>query len=435
MTDQETPDRSPDRPADAQGMGGADKKALLNDLKIDRDPQPTDSGRPVKWFLGLAIVAGVVFALWFLDLPESGEVLPVKTAVARASSTQSLGPSVLDATGYVVARRQATVSSKATGKVVEVLIEEGVVVAKDQLLARLDDSIPRAQYQLAESQLRSAEASLKELEVSLKQAQLDLDRTQGLAERNLASQADLDRDSLSVEGLIARLDRAQRDIVVSERAMAVQEQVLADMQIRAPFAGVVIAKAAQPGEMISPVSAGGGFTRTGICTIVDMDSLEIEVDVNESYINRVRTNQPVQVTLNAYPDDHYPAEVIAIIPAADRNKATVRVRVGLLERDERVLPDMGVRVAFLDERADMEVQEAPQGVLVPADSVGSDDEGDFVVVIKNDTSQRRSVRLGTREGERIRVLTGLANGERIVAGLDLAQLSTLKQGATVTIVR
>ena len=264
---------------------------------------------------------------------------------------------------------------------------------------------------------------------------MDLDRTQGLADRNLASQADLDRDSLSVEGLIARLERAQRDIVVSERAMAVQAQVLADMQIRAPFAGVVIAKAAQPGEMISPVSAGGGFTRTGICTIVDMDSLEIEVDVNESYINRVRANQPVQVTLNAYPDDHYPAEVIAIIPAADRNKATVRVRVGLLERDERVLPDMGVRVAFLDERAEMEPQDAPLGVLVPAASISRDEAGDFVVVVKNETSQRRSVRLGETEGDRVRVLTGLANGERIVAELEIAQVESLKEGAAVSIVR
>ena len=419
----------------AEETKASDKKALLNELKIDRDADPSDGGKPVKWFLLIAVIAGVVFGLWFFDVPQSGEVLPVKTAVARASSNQSLGPSVLDATGYVVARRQATVSSKATGKVVEVLIEEGVVVEKDQLLARLDDSIPRAQYELAESQLRSAEASLKELEVALKQAQLDLDRTQGLADRNLASQADLDRDSLSVEGLIARLERAQRDIVVSERAMAVQAQVLADMQIRAPFAGVVIAKAAQPGDMISPVSAGGGFTRTGICTIVDMDSLEIEVDVNESYINRVRANQPVQVTLNAYPDDHYPAEVIAIIPAADRNKATVRVRVGLLERDERVLPDMGVRVAFLDERAEMEPQDAPLGVLVPAASISRDEAGDFVVVVKNETSQRRSVRLGETEGDRVRVLTGLANGERIVAELEIAQVESLKEGAAVSIVR
>ncbi|NKB99859.1 MAG: efflux RND transporter periplasmic adaptor subunit [Pseudomonadales bacterium] len=414
---------------------GADKKALLNELKIDRDEPASDGGKPTKWFVLIALIGGVVFGLWFLDLLSSGELLPVKTAVARASSSSPVGASVLDATGYVVARRQATVSSKATGKVVEVLIEEGVIVAKDQLLATLDDSIPRAQFELAESQLRSAEASLVEMRVAIKQAQLDLDRTQGLATRNLASKADLDRDSLSVEALIARLERAQKEIVVAERAMAVQRQVLDDMQIRAPFAGVVIAKAAQPGEMISPVSAGGGFTRTGICTIVDMDSLEIEVDVNESYINRVYTDQPVQVTLNAYPDDNYPAEVIAIIPAADRNKATVRVRVGLLERDARVLPDMGVRVAFLDEQADIEPVEAPAGVLVPSLGVGEDESGSFVVVVEGDTTARRSVRVAGEEGDRVRVLTELANGERIVASLAVENIDALKQGASVSIQR
>ena len=423
MTDQDT---------NSDKLKPTDKKALLDELKIDRSAPSEGRSRPIGWFAGIALIAIGALALWFLELPQSGQVLPVKTAVAQAGATMPTGASVLDATGYVVARRQATVSSKATGKVVEVLIEEGVVVEEGQLLARLDDSIPRAQYELAQSQLRSAQASLKELQVLLKQAQLDLDRTQGLAQRNLASQADLDRDLLSVEGLIARLERAQSDIVVSERAMAVQAQVLEDMQIRAPFSGVVIAKAAQPGEMISPVSAGGGFTRTGICTIVDMDSLEIEIDVNESYINRVSAGQPAMVTLNAYPEDHYPASVIAIIPAADRNKATVRVRVGLLERDERVLPDMGVRVAFLDENEDSAPIQQSHGVLVPETSVSRDDDGDFVVVVKNDISQRRAVRLGGREGNRVRVLTGLANGERIVATLALTDVDSLKAGVAVS---
>ncbi len=411
------------------------KQALLNELKIDRDAKPGDGRRPIKWFVAIALIAGSAFGLWFLDIAGSVAILPVKTAVAVAASSQPVGGSVLDATGYVVARRQATVSSKATGKVMEVLIEEGVIVKKDQLLARLDDSIPRAQYELSASQLRAAEASLAELRVSLKQAHLDLNRTQGLARRNLASQADLDRDSLSVEALIARLDRARMDIIVSDRAMAVQRQVLDDMQIRAPFAGVVIAKAAQPGEMISPVSAGGGFTRTGICTIVDMDSLEIEVDVNESYINRVHSGQPVQATLNAYPDDHYPAEVIAIIPAADRNKATVRVRVALSARDERVLPDMGVRVAFLDKEAEIEPMQVPQGVLIPGEGVSRDEAGDFVLVVKNDKVERRSVRLGGLDGLRMRVLTGLANGERIVTPLEIEGLEELKRGATVIVIR
>lgn len=412
-----------------------DKSARLSELKIDRDAAQTSS----SWWKWPTVIVGVLVlggVLWIVDLPEDGRVLPVKTSVVLAASPDIVGGSVLDATGYVVARRQATVSSKATGKVVEVLIEEGLQVSKGQLLARLDDSIPQAQYALAQSQLDSANAGLKEFEVDLRQAQLDLDRTQNLADRDLASQADLDRDALSVEGLSARLARAHKEIIVSERAMAVQQQVLADMQIRAPFAGVVIAKAAQPGEMISPVSAGGGFTRTGICTIVDMNSLEVEVDVNESYINRVYQNQPVQVTLNAYPDVRYPAQVIAIIPTADRNKATVRVRVGFVEKDQRVLPDMGVRVAFLDATDASDPKPASQGVLIPKAGLGQDETGTFVYVVDNDKVKRRNVRISsTAQGARIRVLSGLADGERVVANLNEAVLGQLYDGASVTTVR
>lgn len=418
-------------------LEGSDKKTLLNELKLDRNAPADDEGfKPLKWILLAAVVGGVAVALWVFGLPLGNEPVSVKIAVARAAATQSSGPSVLDATGYVVARRQATVSSKATGKVIEVLIEEGVIVAKDQLLARLDDSIPRAQYELSQSQVVAAKAALTELDVQIKQAQLDYGRTEGLAQRNLASQADLDRDGLDVEALVARLTRAQKEIIVTERSLAVQRQLLNDMEIRAPFAGVVVAKAAQPGEMISPVSAGGGFTRTGICTIVDMASLEVEVDVNESYINRVYATQPVEVVLNAYPADKFAAEVIAIIPAADRNKATVRVRVGLLERDERVLPDMGVRVAFLEQAADTtdnkETDEQALGVLVPQGAIAQDEQGQFVFVVKDDVVVRRGVRLGAPAGQRARVLTGLQTGERVVAQLSDDVLDNLRDGQKVT---
>lgn len=412
-----------------------DRKALLNDLKIDRTVQPVAGGlRPLKWFVLIAVVSGVGFIGWFFDFPLADEGIVINTAVAQAVSSVEVGGSVLDATGYVVARRQATVSSKTTGKVLEVFIEEGVVVSEGQLLATLDDSIPRAQLELARSQLQSAKAGLEEINVMLKQAQLDLARTQGLAERNLASKADLDRDGLDVQAFIARLSKAGKDIQVAESSLAVQREMLADMQIRAPFAGIVVAKAAQPGEMISPVSAGGGFTRTGICTIVDMDSLEVEVDVNESYINRVYSTQPVQVTLNAYPDYHFPAEVIAIIPTADRSKATVRVRVALLERDERVLPDMGVRVAFLDEKSsNAEGAAAATGVLVPYDSVAQDDAGKFVFVVAAQQASRRSVTIAERQGERVRIVDGLGNGERVVADLSGERLNELSSGDRVSV--
>jgi len=340
---------------------GLDRKKLLDELKIDRSAPPAESGRPLRWLIPIAVALGLIFVFLFADFRGAGDTAgtaaapvaadrsPTATMPGYASvpSTPTRDASVLDAPGYVVARRQATVSAKVTGKVIEVFIEEGLRVQEGQLLARLDDSIPRAELALVESQLAAATASLGELDVQIRQARLDLERTQGLASRNLASQADLDRDSLTVEALTARLERARRDVGVAERSVALQRQQLEDMEIRAPFSGIVVAKAAQPGEMISPISAGGGFTRTGICTIVDMDSLEVEVDVNEAYINRVLPGQPVRVVLNAYPDHPIQASVIAIIPTADRNKATVRVRIALLERDEKVLPDMGVKVAFL----------------------------------------------------------------------------------------
>jgi RND family efflux transporter MFP subunit len=411
-----------------------DRKVLLDALKIDRDaPSEADDNRR-KWWLagvGVIILAGLS---WYFGVYAAQQTVTVKTAVAVLGNTQSPVNSVLDATGYVVARRQATVSSKTTGKVVEVLIEEGVVVEQGQLLARLDDSIPQAQYDLAQSQLNAAQAGLAELQVSLQQAHLDLERTQNLTQKNLASTADLDRDRLAVDALNARMERVRTEIEVAASALAVQSQLLADMQIRAPFAGVVIAKAAQPGEMISPVSAGGGFTRTGICTIVDMNSLEIEVDVNESYINRVYAQQPVRVTLNAYEDVQFPAAVIAIIPAADRNKATVRVRVGLLEHDVRVLPDMGVRVAFLEEQASAEVSTVPLGVWVPANSIGRDGDTTFVFVVRDNQAQRRSVSLGETQGTRVQVFTGLSAGDRVVTAVA-SVVDQISAGARVDVSR
>jgi RND family efflux transporter MFP subunit len=412
-----------------------DKKALLDELKIDRDAVETPGRGPFRWLLLGAIVGGIAFVAFVVEFPGA-EALPVKTAIAQSAAQQvASGSSVLDATGYVVARRQATVSAKVTGKVVLVLIEEGMAVKEGQLLAKLDDSVPRAELMLAESRLVAAKAALDELEVAVEQARLDFERTTGLAAKKLASQADLDRDRLALDAGTARLERARKDVVVAEQALAVQRQLVADMEIRAPFSGVVVAKAAQPGEMISPISAGGGFTRTGICSIVDMDSLEVEVDVNEAYINRVKPKQPVEVTLNAYPDYRIPADVIAIIPTADRNKATVRVRIALLERDPRVLPDMGVRVSFLEEKtAEQQPAAAPSGVLVPSSAAHEDERGAYVFVVDGDRARRRPIVIGERKREVVRVTSGVAVGERVIAdaveGLaDGAKIDTETKGS------
>ena len=422
----------------------ADKKALLNELRIDR--QETAGGRrPALWFAAIAVVGGGAFAAWTFGVPIlAATEVRAETVFAQAVVDVAAGDSVLDATGYVVARRQATVSSKTTGKVLEVFIEEGMTVQAGQLLATLDDSIPRARLQLAESQLEASRAALEEVRVNIRQAELDLNRTRNLADRQLASQAELDRNGLSLDGLRARLNRTERDIVVAERSLAVQRRQLEDMQIRAPFGGVVIAKAAQPGEMISPVSAGGGFTRTGICTIVDMDSLEVEVDVNEAYINRVYPKQPATATLNAYPDLRIPAAVIATIPTADRNKATVRVRIGFLQRDPRILPDMGVKVAFLEDGAGASPANAVErdasvgaSVTVPKSAVATsrqahtDEDQRYVWVVEDDIAGRRPVTVGKSQGSRLHIIDGLRAGERIIAAATDPALADLRDGARI----
>ena len=410
-----------------------DKKALLSELTLNREArEATASSRPIKWFAAIAVAAGIAFTLLYIGFPTAAAPPAVRTIVAQAVLPPT-GDSVLDATGYVVARRQATVSAKVTGKVQDVLVEEGMTVVPGQLLAQLDDAIHQVQLELAQAQHRAAVAGLEEARVQLKQAELDFNRTRELAERRLASQADKDRDALSVEALQARIARVEQELGVAERNMDVRRQLLEDMQIRAPFGGVVIAKAAQPGEMISPISAGGGFTRTGVCTIVDMESLEVEVDVNEAYINRVYPDQPATIALNAYPDVQMPASVIAIIPTADRNKATVRVRIRFVERDERVLPDMGVKVAFLESRAERPAA-APSGVLVPGAAVAGQGDGAHVWVVRDDRVARRTVSLGQPQGSRRVVLAGLDGGERIVASAADFVAADLGEGDRVSLV-
>ncbi len=417
-----------------------DKQSLLDELKIDREA-PAEAGfRPLRWFVPIALLAGAAFVFWHFRPLQQVQALTVDTTVAQASRQQlsASTESVLDATGYVIARRMATVSSKVTGKVMEVLVEEGMRVEEGQVLATLDDSVNRAQLHMEEAQVASARASVEELEVQIRQAELNLGRTRDLAANRLASQAELDRDELSLQALRARLEKTERDIDVAERAVQIQRQLLEDMQIRAPFAGVVIAKAAQPGEMISPVAAGGGFTATGICTIVDMESLEVEVDVNEAYINRVYPGQQATILLNAWPDDPYDAEVIAIIPAANRNQATVRVRIGFLDRDERVMPEMGVRVAFMEDAGaavlpETENEPLPDGVLVPDSAIVREGGRTHVWIVADNRISRRQVELGRSAGARALVVSGLEAGERVVNSRDLELRERLEDGLTVEI--
>jgi RND family efflux transporter MFP subunit len=387
-----------------------ERSELLSQLRLDRD----GGGARSRTRLLVSLVVLVVVAagaLWF-TLGRAA-VASVRIAVAR-DAAQSTGPaSVLDATGYVTARRQATVSAKITGKVTEVLIEEGMRVTEGDVLARLDDTEMQAQLAHAQAQLAAARSQLAEIRANLAQAERDYTRQQELARRELVSAQSLDAALSQRDMIRARLGAATEQIRVAEEAVRMAQVQVDNTVIRAPFGGVVVAKAAQPGEMISPMSAGGGFTRTGIGTIVDMDSLEIQVEVNEAFINRVVPGQPVEATLNAYPDWKIPASVIAIIPSADRSKATVKVRIALQSKDQRIVPDMGIRVAFLSPPAARRAAPAG-GVLVPADAVRGDGAAAVVFVYASGKVERRAVKLGASVGGDRHVLTGVRAGERVV---------------------
>ena len=368
----------------------SDRENLLNNLKIDRSAAPSEEDLPSNrlYMLGAAVL--LVSFFWWLFLSDD-ELKEVTTFTVKSlQMSDSSATSILDASGYVVARRRATVSSKMTGKVMKVFIEEGMQVEEGQILAQLDDSTMVADLNYSQSQLNEAKRIFN--------------RTRELAKEELASQASLDSARAAVEGL--------------EALNAVRKQVVQDMKILAPFSGVVVYKAAQPGEMISPVSAGGGFTNTGICTIVDMDSLEVEVDVNEAFINRVKPGQPVITNLNAYPKWDIPSEVIAIIPTADRNKATVKVRIALLEKDERVLPDMGSRVSFLKKVETQKREEVREGVMIPLAALAILDDQSTVQVIDGSQIKLTRVKVAEETANYARIIEGLSSGMTVVAKFD-----------------
>jgi RND family efflux transporter MFP subunit len=394
---------------------------LLRELRIDRDGRPVRARRRRLVLVLIALVAFLA-ALWVVWSRLSTPI--VRTVAARAATPAGGANSVLDASGYVTARRQATVSAKITGKVTEVLIEEGMRVAEGAVLARLDDTEAKAQLGLARAQLAAARSQDGEIRAQLQQAERDYARSQELLDRQLVPEQAMDAARAQRDTLRAKLLANEEQIRVATETVTVAQVQLDNTVILAPFSGIVIAKAAQPGEMISPISAGGGFTRTGIGTIVDMDSLEIQVDVNESYINRVTAGQPVEATLNAYPDWKIPGSVIAIIPTADRSKATVKVRIAIRSKDARIVPDMGVRVAFLGARS--AAPKVAPGVLVPADAVRSDGS---VFVYADGRVERRSVMPGQVVGAEREILRGVRPGERVV----VAPAPALRDGATVRV--
>jgi RND family efflux transporter MFP subunit len=404
----------------------------LEALRIDRgsSTERYDTPPSKRWPYIVAAVLLVLGGVAFFFLRPQKPV--VTTMQIQAAAPSSAASAVLNASGYVVARRVATVSAQITGRLTDVLIEEGATVKEGQVLARLDPDQANARTTLARRQLEAAERNLAEIEVRLDEAKRNLNRVSTLRERALVSENDLDTARSEYNAQVARLEATRAQQKVAASALAVQLRDNDQLEIRAPFAGVVISKDAQPGEMVSPISAGGGFTRTGIATIVDLDSREIEVDVNESFINRVHDGQAVEATLDAYPDWNIPSHVISIVPTADRQKATVRVRIAFNDLDSRILPNMGVKTRFLDDaepEATASAQSKAPKLRIASDALVRDGDRTYVWVVHDEAVEKRAVNVGAERDGTVEVRAGVSPGDVIVS----PAVNGLRDGAKVKI--
>jgi RND family efflux transporter MFP subunit len=402
-------------------------KALKPDLASLRiqDAKRTNSGAGKRWvWIVLALIVLVLVAA------AASAFLNRKTEVQVANSTKpATGPTgVLNASGYITPRRRATIAAKITGRVTGVFFDEGTRVTEGQLLATLDDSDVRRALDSAKADRDSSQAAITDYEVQLRNAEIALRRAEQLQKEGVQTQEFLDNARTSADSLGAKIALAKQQVVAAEARIREQQQAVDNCTIRAPFAGIVVSKDAQVGEMVSPVSAGGGFTRTGIATIVDLHSNEIEVDVSESYIAKVRTDQAVNAVLDAYQDSTIPAKVRTVIPTADRQKATVKVRISFTAPDHvhlfdpaadpRILPDMGVKVTFLgdSDKSKKKEDKSPAVALVPQKAVRQDNSSKYVFLVKDGVLERRAVTLGSERGSDVEVLAGLQPDQTIVVG-------------------
>jgi len=383
----------------------------LGSLRIDEGQRKGGKTGKILGFasaaLGLAVlIAGAAFAL--------RSQKPV-VEVAQAQKAEAGGrAALLNASGYVTPRRRATIAAKITGRVTGVFFDEGTHVREGQLLSTLDDSDAKRALDSAKADRDSAQAAIADFQVQLRNAEIILGRAEKLQKAGVQTQEALDNASTAADSLKAKIDLAKRQVVGAEARISVAQQAVDNCTIRAPFEGIVVSKDAQVGEMVSPISAGGGFTRTGIATIVDMNSNEIEVDVNETYIARVEPGQPVTAILDAYPDWEIPSRVRTIIPSADRQKATVKVRISFVKLDPRILPDMGIKVTFLGREVETKKGELAPSALVPKDAVREENGKKIVFLLKNDHVERRAVTTGGMRGDVAEILAGLAAGDTVV---------------------
>jgi RND family efflux transporter MFP subunit len=401
----------------------------LSSLRIhDHARKAGKRGRRLGWFLaGLLVVLAAAAAAYRFKDPK-----PVVEVTTARSAANSPAQALLNASGYVTPRRRSSVAAKITGKVIEVDTDEGMQVKEGDIIARLDCSESNAALASAKADRIATDASIHDLEVNLANADRELKRTQQLTEAGVSTPQALDAARTLADSYRARIALTKQQVAAADRKIDVAQENVNNCTIRAPFTGQVVSKDAQVGEMVSPISAGGGFTRTGIATIVDMQSNEIEVDVNESYIARVKPHQRVTATLDAYPNWQIPSHVRTIIPTADRQKATVKVRITFDHLDPRILPDMGVKVAFLGDeqpRTGAGSGAAAAKALIPNSAVRQQDGRANIFLVQDGKVERRAVTLGSQRGDDVEVLAGVSEGDTLVAKVP----ENLRDGQAVVI--
>lgn len=384
----------------------------LGSLRIpDTKRKGGSLGRRIALFFGLLVILGGALGALYSFRSRTAEVEVVSARLATGAGGRD---ALLNASGYVTPRRRATIAAKITGRVTGVFFDEGTHVQAGQLLATLDDSDVKKALAAAIADRDSAQAAIADYEVQLKNARVLLHRAEELQKAGVQSQEQLDNARTIADSLQAKIALSKAQVQAAEARITQAQQAVDNCTIRAPYEGIVVSKDAQVGEMVSPVSAGGGFTRTGIATVVDMASNEIEVDVNEAYISRVKPGQPVTAILDAYPDWEIPSRVRTIIPSADRQKATVKVRISFLKLDPRILPDMGIKVTFLGEAHPQQNAAARPAILVPQSAVRDESGKKIVMVVKGDKAERRAVTLGANHGSDAEVIAGVAAGDQVI---------------------
>jgi len=381
----------------------------LSGLRIEERARSAGSGRRKRRIL--ATVAVVILVAAAVVMATRTRTAVVSVAEARPAGDPA-ATALLNASGYVTPRRRATIAAKITARVVDVYVDEGMTVTEGQLLARLDDSDAVRRRQAARAQRDATAALIASLKVNFANAERELRRQEELRTDGFTSVQALDLARTAAESLRAQITATEEQVKAAEAQIAMAQQDVDNCTVRAPFGGVVVSKDAQRGEMVSPISAGGGFTRTGIATIVDMASIEIEVDVNESYIARVDAGQRVEAVLDAYPDWRIPAKVRTVIPTADRQKATVKVRISFDKLDPRILPDMGVKVSFL--AGEQAAGQSAAKALIPREAVRTLDGKPVVFLFRDGLLERRAVSLGNPIGRDVQVTAGLMPGDKVV---------------------